>query len=55
MKWTVIFLVKQSQTDVIAFGNKDEILKVNAYLEFRGHKHTYHTSPQVFTLASSYI
>ncbi len=28
--------VKQEKTEVIAFGNKDEVLKVNAYLDSRG-------------------
>ncbi len=28
--------VKQGETEVIAFGNKDEVLKVNAYLDSRG-------------------
>ncbi len=27
-----------AQTEVIAFGNKDEVLKVNAYLDSRGQK-----------------
>ncbi len=28
--------VKQGKTEDIAFGNKDEVIKVNAYLDFRG-------------------
>ncbi len=28
--------VKQGKTEVIAFGNKAEVLKVNAYLDSRG-------------------
>ncbi len=33
---TELSSVKQGKTEVIAFGNKDEILKVNAYLDSRG-------------------
>ncbi len=28
--------LNKEKTEVIAFGNKDEVLKVNAYLDFRG-------------------
>jgi len=28
--------LNKDKTEVIAFGNKDEVLKVNAYLDFRG-------------------
>jgi len=28
--------LKKDKTEVIAFGNKDEVLKVNAYLDARG-------------------
>ncbi len=28
--------LNKEKTEVIAFGNKDEVLKVNAYLDYRG-------------------
>ncbi len=41
MKLTVgcaktFFSLNKEKTEVIAFGNKDEVLKVNAYLDSRG-------------------
>ncbi len=37
MKLTVNFLqLNKEKTEIIAFGNKDEVIKVNAYLDSRG-------------------